>query len=87
MWFVAALESSVTPSSAAKEKEKDKDSAHRTVYAQPFSAELFCPDWHLHYEGFQLAVDEGFQLAVDEGTNTGKVIVEHVFACCVHVYM
>ncbi|EGD75615.1 kinase subdomain-containing protein [Salpingoeca rosetta] len=61
--FRQDLESSVTPSSAAKEKEKNKDSAHRTVYSQPFSAELLCPNWHLHYEGFQLAVDEG--------TNTG----------------
>ncbi|EGD81148.1 serine/threonine protein kinase [Salpingoeca rosetta] len=57
--FRQALESSVTPSSAAKEKEKDKDSAHRTVYAQPFSAELLCPNWHLHNEGFQRAVDQG----------------------------
>ncbi|EGD81157.1 hypothetical protein PTSG_11197 [Salpingoeca rosetta] len=77
--FRQDLESSVTPSSAAKEKEKDKDSAHRTVYAQPFSAELLCPNWHLH--------NKGFQRAVDEGTNTGKVVVEHVLACCVHVYM
>ncbi|EGD82448.1 hypothetical protein PTSG_03095 [Salpingoeca rosetta] len=61
--FRQDLKSSVTPSSAAKEKEKNKDSAHRTVYAQPFSAELLCRDWHLH--------NEGFQDAVDEGTNTG----------------
>ncbi|EGD82468.1 kinase subdomain-containing protein [Salpingoeca rosetta] len=61
--FRQDLESSVTPSSAAKEKEKDKDSAHRTVYSQPFSAELLCPNWHLH--------NKGFQRAVDEGTNTG----------------
>ncbi|EGD73212.1 kinase subdomain-containing protein [Salpingoeca rosetta] len=57
--FRQDLESSVTPSSAAKEKEKNKDSAHRTVYAQPFSAELLCPNWHLHNEGFQRAVDQG----------------------------
>ncbi|EGD77220.1 hypothetical protein PTSG_08312 [Salpingoeca rosetta] len=52
--FRQDLQSSVDPRNAAKEKEKDVDVAHRTVYAQPFSAELLCPDWHLHNEWFQV---------------------------------
>ncbi|EGD78091.1 serine/threonine protein kinase [Salpingoeca rosetta] len=56
--FRRDLESSVTPSSAAEERKKDADSAHRTVYAQPFSAELLCPDWHMHNEGFQEAINK-----------------------------
>ncbi|EGD74405.1 hypothetical protein PTSG_06416 [Salpingoeca rosetta] len=48
--FRQELQSSVDPCNAAKEKKKGRDVAHRTVYAQPFSAELLCPDWHLHNE-------------------------------------
>ncbi|EGD81080.1 serine/threonine protein kinase [Salpingoeca rosetta] len=52
--FRQDLQSSVEPRHAATEKKKDVDVAHRTVYAQPFSAKLLCPDWHLHNEWFQV---------------------------------
>ncbi|EGD80489.1 serine/threonine protein kinase [Salpingoeca rosetta] len=68
--FRRDLESSVTLSSAAEERKKDADSAHRTVYAQPFSAELLCPDWHMHNEGFHKAINKG--ISTDFGFHVPK---------------
>ncbi|EGD76748.1 hypothetical protein PTSG_08100 [Salpingoeca rosetta] len=38
------------PTLVAEERAKDR----REVFRQPFSAELLCPDWHLHNEWFQV---------------------------------